>query len=79
VTGEFLMPHILREYLTLFYKAKTSYDPQNCNPHNSLFSHYIQILDLSQTFKSKMEQFYSIVTTLSITEFKFHLQLLDPT
>lgn len=79
MTGEFLIPPNLREYLTLFYKAKISYHPQNYNPHNSLFSHYIQILDLPQTFKSKMEQYYSIVTTLSVTEFKFHLQLLDPT
>jgi hypothetical protein len=55
VTGEFLMPPILREYIILFYEAKTSHEPQNYNPHNPLFSNYIQILDLPQTFKTKME------------------------
>jgi hypothetical protein len=51
VIGGLLMPPILREYLTLFYEAKTSYDPQNYNPHNSLSSYYIQILDLQTNFQ----------------------------
>jgi hypothetical protein len=57
------MPTILREYITLLYNAKTSHEPQNYNSHSPLFSYYIQILDSPRTFKSKMEQFYSILTT----------------